>query len=263
MRALVILFFLVASFAAQAYDPAHRNWNTLLTQHVRWSGNDTSTQVDYAGMERDRNALRAYLSDLSKVTAAEYARWSKDEQEAFLVNAYNAATVELVLTRYPDIASIKEIGGLLGSPWKQRFVVLLGKTRTLDEIEHQMIRGSKTYADPRIHFAVNCASIGCPALRPEAYVGARFRQQLEDQTVRFLRDRSRNRFDSAKRRIAVSSIFDWYGADFAKRYGSVGAFLARYPRPLGLDAEAVRDLASGAIKPTFGSYDWRLNGAER
>lgn len=260
---MLLFLLLLFSSTAFAYDASHKAWNDLLAKHVRWNKAGTTTQVDYAGFSKDRKALQSYLVALSNVTASDYARWSKDEREAFLINAYNAATVELVLTRYPGIASIKDIGGLFGSPWKKSFVMLLGKRRTLDDIEHGMIRGDKTYADPRIHFAVNCASIGCPALRPEAYTGMRLRAQLEDQTVRFLRDRSRNRFDSKGGRVVVSSIFDWYGSDFTKRSGSVSGFLATYAEALGLDAAAARDLRSGDLKLVYGDYDWRLNGVGR
>ena len=104
----------------------------------------------------------------------------KDKQElvckadrlAFLVNAYNAHTIALVLTRYPDLASIKDLGGWITSPWKQKFFELLGESRSLDDVEHRMIRGGVGAREPRVHFALNCASIGCPALRPEAYRGA-------------------------------------------------------------------------------------------
>lgn len=263
LRAILLPLLLLFSSTAFAYDASHRAWSDLLARHVRWNKAGTTTQVDYAGFSKDRKALQSYLETLSNVTTSEYARWPKDEREAFLINAYNAATVELVLTRYPGIASIKDIGGLFGSPWKKSFVLLLGKRRTLDDIEHGMIRGDKSYADPRIHFAVNCASIGCPALRPEAYTGPRLRAQLEDQTLRFLRDRSRNRFDSESGRIVVSSIFDWYGSDFDKRSGSVGAFIASYSDALGLDPATARGLRSGALKPVYGDYDWRLNGVWR
>ena len=114
---------------------------------------------------------RKYLAATSAVSRAEFDRWVPADQLAFLVNAYNAWTVQLVLQGYPKIASIRDLGSLLQSPWKKRFVPLLGETRSLDEIEHSLIRGSGRYREPRAHFALNCASVGCPALRPEAYVG--------------------------------------------------------------------------------------------
>ncbi|MBV1959344.1 MAG: DUF547 domain-containing protein, partial [Pseudomonadales bacterium] len=144
------------------------------------------------------------------------------------------------------------------------FIKLLGKTRSLDEIEHQLIRGSGRYNDPRIHFAVNCASIGCPALRAEAYVGDRIDQQLQDQTKQFLSDPSRNRFKNE--RLEVSAIFKWYREDFEKGwlgFHSLEGFFAAYDVDLGLTEQHTAVLKAGNIDIEFLDYDWRLNDAER
>jgi hypothetical protein len=249
-----------ATAGAAGFDRTHAAWTTLLAAHVRWNDVGTTTTVDYAGFARDRAALDAYRAALAAVAEADLVAWPEADRLAFLVNAYNANTVALVLTRYPDLASIKDLGGWLTSPWKERFVALLGSTRTLDEIEHEMIRGGVGAREPRVHFALNCASIGCPALRPEAYRGAALDGQLADQTRRFLSDRTRNRHDPAADRLAVSKIFDWYGADFARAAGSVARFLA--PSELLSDDAAVRGrLAAATVPVTFLDYDWRLNDA--
>lgn len=245
--------------AAQSYDPSHAAWTRLLAAHVEWNAGGTATVVDYDGFKHDAGVLREYLQSLSSVTPAQYERFGRDEREAFLINAYNAATVQLVLTRYPALASIKDLGGWVSSPWQKRFVVLLGTSRSLDEIEHRMLRGAPGYRDPRIHFAINCASVSCPALRPEAYVGPQLRRQLEDQTHRFLRDRTRNRYDTRKGTLRLSKIFDWYGDDFASRFGGVTGFLARYADALELDAVATGHLRAGALSIAYFDYDWRLN----
>ena len=125
---------------------------------------------------------------MSAVPPAEFERWSREQQMAFLVNAYNAFTVELILTRWPDLKSIKDLGSLLQSPWKKKFFVLLGEERHLDWIEHEQLR--PRYQDPRVHAAVNCASIGCPALRPEAFVAPRLDAQFDDGMQRFMSDRT-------------------------------------------------------------------------
>lgn len=266
MRILIALLLLLAMSVASAagapaaFDRSHAGWNRLLGAHVRWNTAGTATSVDYAGFGRDRQALGRYLAGASSVQMAQFKRWSQSERDAFLINVYNAATVELVLTRYPDLKSIKELGGLFGSPWKLQVLPLLGRRRSLDEIEHTLLRGAAGYDDPRIHFAVNCASIGCPALRPEAYLGARLDAQLDDQTRRFLRDRSRNRFEVRSAGLQVSRIFDWYADDFDAHGGGVNAFLARYPAELGLDAAALKHLRDGRMPVAFGAYDWRLNG---
>lgn len=263
MRALVFGVFTLccatAMAAAAAFDRSHAAWTGLLGRHVQWDRDGSATRVDYAGFAVDAAQLSAYLKALSGVPSSEFRGWSKDDREAFLINAYNAATVELVLTRYPELESIKDLGGLFSSPWKKRFIDLLGERRSLDDIEHDLLRGAADYSDPRIHFAVNCASIGCPALRPEAYAGTTLREQLEDQTRLFLRDRSRNRFDADSGQLEISRIFDWYGQDFEAHAGGVRAFLADRATDLGLDAGRAVQLRSGKMPIVFGEYDWSLN----
>lgn len=250
-----------AAAAAVAADaiPAHRVFDHLLRAHVHWQPGGSASVVDYAGFALDRAKLQTYLKSLSAVSAKTYAGWPDADQQAFLINAYNAATIELILGRYPALDSIKELGGLLRSPWQQPVLDLLGKTRSLDDIEHGLLRGALNYRDPRIHFAVNCASVGCPALRNEAYVGARLDAQLEDQTRRFLSDRSRNRYDAADQSLLLSPIFDWYGADFERLAGGLKPFLLRYADALGLDAHARAVLTDTGLRIRFGDYDWRLN----
>lgn len=266
--ALALLGVLLASGAAASpvgaatgFDRTHAAWTTLLAAHVRWNDAGTATAVDYAGMARDRAALDAYRAALASVADADFAAWPSADRLAFLVNAYNANTIALVLTRHPDVASIKDLGGWITSPWKQRFVALLGATRTLDEIEHGLIRGGVGANEPRVHFALNCASIGCPALRPEAYRGDALEAQLADQARRFLADRTRNRYDAAANRLAVSKIFDWYGGDFARAAGSVARWLAGHADVLADDAAARARIAAAEVPVTFLDYDWRLNDA--
>ncbi|HET9031742.1 MAG TPA: DUF547 domain-containing protein [Dokdonella sp.] len=253
----------IAASGAQAegFDQAHAAWNTLVADHVQWNAEGTTSTVDYAGFARDAKALDAYLDTLSKIDRKTVDSWNQDDREAFLINAYNAATVKLILTRYPNLKSIKDLGGLFSSPWKKEFVDLLGERRSLDSIEHTLLRGASDYSDPRIHFAVNCASIGCPALRPEAYVGATLRTQLADQTTRFLKDRSRNRLASDGKLVQVSKIFDWYAGDFDAHTGGVGAFLTDHADALGLDAEKAQRLREGKLSIDFTDYDWSLNGS--
>lgn len=256
---LLVSLLLMASPLQAAFDATHAAWNALLQAHVHWHADGTSSDVDYAGMAGESDALDAYLAQLAVVDAASFASWPQPEREAFLINAYNAATVQLILTRYPQLESIKDLGGWFSSPWKQKFVALLGANRSLDDIEHGLLRGASDYNDPRIHFAVNCASIGCPALRPEAFVGEQLDAQLEDQTVRFLRDQERNRYAAGRDRLEVSRIFDWYGDDFERHAGGVANFLSRYSNALQLDVARSQRLQAGDISIAFAEYDWRLN----
>jgi hypothetical protein len=213
------------------------------------AANGVGTVVDYAGFRRDRAALQRYTDALARVPQSTFARWSKRERHAFLINAYNAYTVALIADAPADLESIKDLGSLLQSPWKKAAFPLLGETRSLDDIEHGLLRGADDFDEPRIHFAVNCASIGCPALRPEAFTAAKLETQLQDQTRRFLRDRSRNRW---------SGDFEngFLGAD------SVEAFLVLYVADLGLDARVAKALREGDVDLDYTDYDWRLNRAE-
>lgn len=263
MRAHLFGLLLLCGFAntqAAAFD--HGTWDGLLQRHVVSVAGGHATAVDYAGMTRERAHLKTYLNALTAVKPAEYRRWPQADRLAFLINAYNAWTVELVLTRYPEIDSIKDVGGIFGSPWKKRFIPLLGEIRSLDDIEHGMIRADGAFEEPRIHFAVNCASVGCPALRGEAYVGARLDAQLEDATRRFLADRSRNRYNPQTRRLEVSKIFDWYRQDFERGwrgYTRLSQFFAHYADALS-DLDAVRGvLRAGQPRLTHLDYDWSLN----
>ena len=238
----------------------HSVWNTILQKHVVVLPGNSATQVNYSGILTDKIVFASYLKMTSSITRETFDSWPKDEQLAFLINAYNAWTVKLITDNYANIKSIKDIGNVFQSPWKKTFIPLLGKVVSLDEIEHNFIRGSDRYNDPRVHFAVNCASIGCPALRNEAYTANKLQAQLEEQTQRFLRDRSRNGL--IKDTLTVSPIFDWYHQDFEKGFlgiKSLTEFFARYAEPLGLTNVQVASLKSGAIEIEYGGYDWNLN----
>jgi hypothetical protein len=235
--------------------------SAFLTRHVAWNGTGTNTAVDYAGVRRGRAELQRLLNGFSRVAMGEFERWPRAARQAFLINAYNVWTLALIADAPAETASIKDLGGLLQSPWKKAFIPFLGETRSLDDIEHGLLRGADDFDEPRIHFAVNCASIGCPALRPEAFVADRFDAQLDDQTRRFLRDRTRNRvLQRDPLRVGVSSIFDWYGDDFA-RAGGVHGFLARYADALGLTPAEADTLRADEARIAFLDYDWRLNAA--
>lgn len=260
---LVCLLLLASLLPAtvRAFDHAHPAWTALLAAHVAWDAQGSASHVDYAGFARDHEALKAYLDSLSAVSPAEFDGWPQSARQAFLINAYNAWTVKLILTRYPDIASIKDLGSWLRSPWKQPIASLLGATRSLDEIEHELLRGAPDFAEPRIHFAVNCASLGCPALRDEAYVGARLDTQLEDQTRRFLADRSRNRLRGEDPLHAeLSAIFRWYLDDFGEQAG-LARFLAERADVLQASPAQIEALRSGDYRLRPLDYDWALNAA--
>ncbi|MGH8628635.1 MAG: DUF547 domain-containing protein [Gammaproteobacteria bacterium] len=272
MKALLPLLAALLSFpllwtaqmvkAAGGFDLSHRAWTELLAKHVVLIDHGRASGVAYADLQSDSGQLRNYLQSLSAVSQSEFAGWSKDDRLALLINAYNAFTLKLILTRYPKLESIKDLGSLLRSPWKQRFFTLLGQEQSLDEIEHGIIRKPGVFDDPRIHFAVNCASIGCPMLREEAYVGARLDAQLDDQVMRFLSDRTRNRYSEVSKSLQVSSIFEWYAEDFSRGYRgirSVQEFLAPHAEVLA-DRPADQALnRTGQAPLDYLDYDWGLN----
>jgi hypothetical protein len=251
---------------AQGFDHSHGAWDTLLQKHVRLISDGRASQVDYAGFAQDRAALKRYLDALSAVTPAQYAGWSKAQQFAFLANAYNAFTIEKILTRYPNLKSIRDFGSVFGNPWKDRFFTLLGKPQHLDGIEHETMRAPGAFDDPRVHVAVNCASIGCPMLLNRALVADRLDAQLDDLMQRFLSDRTRNRYNPQTKTLELSRIFDWYGKDFEKGhrgFASVADVGARYADVL---ADALADraaLRAKSVPLSFLEYDWALNDVRR
>jgi hypothetical protein len=253
---------LAGPLAAQAFDLAYGAWDALLKKHVRWLPDGKQSRVAYAGMAADRAALKAVLESLSAVTPVQFAAFGKPQQMAFLINAYNAFTIELILTEYPKLKSIKDLGSFITSPWKKPFFRLLGAERHLDWIEHEQLRPK--YQDPRIHAAIVCASIGCPALRPEAFTADRLEAQLEDGMQRFLGDRTRNRASADK--LEVSSIFKWFREDFEKGhqgFSRVEDVFARYAAQLSADPAVQDQLRARKLAPSFLDYDWSLNDAAR
>ena len=250
-------FVLLAPGAAGAQGFDHKPWDALLKKHVVVLQGGKVSQVRYADFAKDRTALKAYLDALSKVPEAQFNGWTRPERMAFLINAYNAFTVEKILTRYPNLKSIRDFGTVFGNPWKDKFFTLFGRESFLDQIEHETLRKPGAYNELRVHYAVNCASIGCPMLREEAYVADRLDAQLEEQAVRFLSDRSRNRFEGGK--LEVSKIFDWFKEDFGARE----QYFAKYAKVLAETPEAQKLVAEGRAPLSFLDYDWSLNDVTR
>jgi hypothetical protein len=271
----LFLFAVILAVAAPAvlaqFDHTHAAWDALVKKHVKLVDGGKSSQVRYADLAKERGALKAYLGQVSGVTEAQFRGWSKAEQMAFLINAYNAYTVELILTRYPDLKSIRDLGNLVfNSPWKKKFFTLFGRDSFLDDIEHGMLRKPGVYDEPRVHYAVNCASIGCPMLREEAFVAARLDAQLEEQARRFLADRTRNRYNARSGKLEVSEIFKWFREDWTSGYRGIGGagpvtsreqYFARYADLLADRPEDRKLVAEGKAPLEHLDYDWSLNDA--
>jgi len=254
--ALSLLLFFTTS--ALGFD--HGQWDALLKKNVVLLEGGKASQFRYR--EVDRKALQSYLKTLSGVSEKEFKGWSQEEQMAFLINAYNAFTVEKILTRYPNIKSIRDFGSVFGNPWKDKFFTLFGQPAYLDFIEHETLRKEGVYDDPRVHVAVVCASIGCPMLRNEAFVDMKLDAQLDDAMRRFMSDRTRNRYDAASGKLEVSKIFDWYGKDFEKGhkgFSSVKQAFSRYADQLADKPEDRAAVRAQKAEVAFLDYDWALN----
>lgn len=220
----------------------HSAYERLLKKHVDGKG-----LVDYQGFQADEKQLNQYLDQLSKNPPAATA--SKPEQMAFWINAYNAYTIRLILDHYP-VASIKDIGSkikipFVTTPWASKFFSIGGEKMSLDNIEHGILR--KKYDDPRIHFALVCASISCPRLRNEAFTAAKLDRQLDDQGRDFLNDPAKNKVGKTKAQL--SSYFDWYKADWTQNGQSVAKWVNRY--------SATKMDANAAV--SYLDYNWNLN----
>ena len=262
LAAIALPCFPLVAVAQSNFDHAHAAWDALLRKHVRLINDGRASQVNYRDFAQERAALEAYLQSLSIVTPAQYASWSKPQQYAFLANAYNAFTVEKILARYPNLKSIRDFGTVIGNPWKDRFFTLLGKPQHLDGIEHETMRAPGVFDDPRVHVAVNCASIGCPMLGNRAFTPEKIDAQLDELFMRFMSDRSRNRYNAQTKTVELSRIFDWYGKDFEKGHkglSSVNDVVVKYADQLA-DAPADRAQLRGGPTPIkFLEYDWSLN----
>ncbi len=234
---ITCLFAAVCTFAQKA--PSHQQWDKLLKKHVNASG-----LVNYKGFQKDKAELDAYLKTLSD--NAPQSNWSTSEQKAYWINAYNAFTVSLILQHYP-VKSIKDIAGniyKINTPWDIRFINIGGKKYDLNNIEHGILR--KKFDDPRIHFALVCASISCPRLRNEAYTAAKLDAQLEDAGKEFLNDKSKNKISAGK--AELSKYFSWYKGDFTKN-GSLADFINKYSQTK----------INGDTKIKSLDYNWSLN----
>jgi len=232
--------FLAAGASAHAGIVDHALYATLLSRHLH------KGSVDYSGFQRDEAVLDRYLDQLARVDSQSLP---PDEQFAFYANAYNAWTIKLILSRYPDIDSIKELGSLFKSPWKRKLARVDGQLLTLDQIEHDILR--KRFGDPRVHFAVNCASKGCPPLQAEPFTGSRLDEQLNRAARAFVNDSDFNRLEGHT--LWVSKIFDWFSEDFEDDV--IGFFILFAEPPLKDRLKKNRD----RIRVKYLDYDWSLN----
>jgi len=244
VRVVALICFLIMglttkAIAAQAID--NSLYAGLLKNYVK------DGVVNYQGFKNEESVLDQYLKILQEVDSKILSR---NEQFAFYINAYNAWTIKLILSGYPDVKSIKDLGSLFKSHWKKKICRIDGKIMTLDDIEHDILR--PVFKDPRVHFAINCAAKSCPPLRSEPYRAGELDQQLDEMTGTFINDLESNRLENHT--LYVSSIFKWFKEDFNNDI--INFFLKYAKGDLKRQLEAKR----GKIKVKYLDYDWSLNG---
>lgn len=222
---------------------SHEIWDSLLKKHV-----DDQGFVDYKGMMKDSVQLNKYLALLSG-SHPNKKSWTREEQMAYWINAYNAFTVRLILDHYPvnSIKDIKQGIPFVNTVWDIKFISIQGQEYDLNNIEHGILR--EFWNDARIHAAVNCASYSCPPLRGEAFTAGKLDDQLDDSMKQFINDSRRNRITAGK--AELSEIFNWFKGDFKDDAGSVQEFINRYADQKITDQTAISYL----------DYDWKLNDA--
>ena len=231
MRQMLTSIFLLLSFALIGQKNIHEQWTNALKTFVDKDGN-----VNYAKWKNDTIALDSYISSLEENPPAEY--WSKNDSLAYFINAYNAVTVKLILDNYP----LKSIRKLI-TPWRFKRFNLDGKKVSLNHIEHEILRKME---EPRIHFAINCASVSCPKLLNKAFYSHSMEKQLEAVTTDFINDEKRNIL--SVKEMEISRIFQWFAGDFGSKKER-HAFIRKY---------AKQPVAKNA-KVRFLNYDWGLN----
>ncbi len=235
---VLLVLMRLLSFA-QGTPPSHDTFDKLLKKYALEDG-----RVDYKGFIKDSVAFDKYLSTLSNHPPNK--SWSVNEEMAFWINVYNAFTIKLIIDHYP-VKSIKDLGGSLykiNTPWDIQFIKIGDETYDLNNVEHQKLR--RAYNDPRIHFAIVCASRSCPKLLNESYVPSKLDEQLDQAARNFLKDTFRNKISTNK--VEISSIFKWYSGDFTKN-GTMIDFLNKY--------SSVKIKADADI--SYLDYDWGLN----
>ncbi len=241
----ITAFFFGSCFSSPAgitaNPPSNQIWNELLHKYVTSQG-----LVNYKGIISEKAKFETYLTSLSNNAPA--ANWTAKEKEAYWINVYNAFTVKLIIDHYP-VKNIKDIGPsiqipFVNTPWQKEFFKIGGKSMKLDAVEHDILR--KQFNDPRVHFAIVCASMSCPKLRNESYEASTLDAQLDDQGRAFLSTKSKNLITPNK--LQLSKYFTWYKKDFTKS-GSLIDFLNKYaPVKINKDADI-----------SYLDYNWNLN----
>lgn len=250
---ITIISISAVSIAAWSFDQNHVKWNSVTSSYLTKQGLFQYKKLKEDLAANPKHDFNQYLEEIQKLKFKDYQEFNKDQKMAFLINAYNALTVKLIIDHYP-VKSIKDIGWF-GKAWKLEFFSLLdGKIKSLNPIEHEWLRPfSKDY---RVHSAVNCASISCPQLRAEAYTANKLSKQLDEQMTLWLADTTRNEIEVSKKELVVSKIFDWYKADFKDWGPGVQGVFNKY------GPKNSKDKIDDSFTIKYLNYDWDLNEAK-
>ena len=261
MKLFYTVGLLISQLAGAAFDQSHNDLTKVLAENVK------AGVVDYAAIKKNPAELDKYLSQIGSISDKDYKSWPKPERMAYLINAYNAFTLKMISDFYP-VDSIRSIGARVGGgifsrkskQWniseyekdgKKVTFKAMGRTITLDEIEHKNLRPN--FQDYRVHFALVCGALSCPPLRSEAFTGAKLDQQLDAQGRAFFADPFRNQYDAKSNSLKISKIFDWFHGDFERTGSSVQKVAKKYL------PESQGNSLSDETKISFLEYDWSLN----
>lgn len=269
LGAYILLFISLPITAAAQQSFDYSSYNSLLKNNVK------NGRINYSNIKsKDIVLLRDFLNRIATVDPIDFENWDKNEQLAFWINTYNAITIFGITENYPI-----EYGGILSRMrfprssvrqikdfWKTVFVKVMGKEITLDHIEHKIVR--KKFDEPRIHFALVCASLGCPKLLDEAYLPESLDDQLETVAADFVNEDYYVDFNTGKSELYLSSIFDWYKEDFdavineswLRKYDDgvrgILQFLIKYHNE---DTRLSTFLRDNKVRIKYFDYDWQLN----
>ena len=269
-NSFTIISYGLEEVKSENFDHSYSTYNSLLNKYVK------NAKVNYEGFIDSRAEFKTFLKALGSVNENDYEGWTEEQKLAFWINAYNAFTIKAIIDHYPIKRSFSLVG-IFYAPsdsilqikgvWTKLQFRAAGKMVTLDEIEHETLR--KKFNEPRIHMAINCASLSCPDLSDEAYVPERLEQQLAQASINFINNPDKGVFVNEQNgKVKFSKIFKWFGDDFINNYGSkklfnnyslkqnaVLNFTVDY-----LESQQTKEyLMNNKLKIGYLGYDWHLN----
>jgi len=269
-NSFIIISYGLEEVKSESFDHSYSTYNSLLNRYVK------NARVNYGGFIDSRAEFETFLRALGSVDENDFESWIEEERLAFWINAYNAFTIKAIIDHYPIKRSFSLVG-IFYAPsnsilqikgvWTKLQFRAVGRMVTLDEIEHKILR--KEFNEPRIHMAINCASISCPDLSDEAYVPERLEQQLADASSNFVNNPDKGVYvDEQSGKVKFSKIFKWFGDDFINNYGNKKLFNSYSPKENAvlnftsdyLESQQTKEyLMNKRLKVGYLGYDWQLN----